>query len=99
MAKVTKKLQVTIPKAVADAHGIRPGADLEFESAGEVIRVRPRQPVPAADEPGDRLRAFDEATERQRARDATLPKEHPEIFENPGRGWRREDLYDRGLPR
>jgi AbrB family looped-hinge helix DNA binding protein len=98
---VTKKLQVTIPKAVADAHGIRPGADLEFESAGEVIRVRPRQPVPrpAGGEPGGRLRAFDEATERQRARDATLREAHPEIFASRGRGWRREDLYDRGLPR
>lgn len=99
MAKVTKKLQVTIPKAVADAHGIRPGADLSFESAGDVIRVRPRTVRPGSTESGvqDRLRAFDEATERQRSRDALLRAS--DIFDLKERGWRREDLYTRGVPR
>ena len=41
MAKVTSKLQVTVPKAVADRYGIKPGDEIRFEDAGEVIRVVP----------------------------------------------------------
>jgi AbrB family looped-hinge helix DNA binding protein len=42
MAKVTSKLQVTIPKAIADRYRIRPGDEIEFveeierTSAGKV---------------------------------------------------------------
>lgn len=39
MSKVTSKLQVTLPKAIADRYGVAPGADLVFEPAGESIRV------------------------------------------------------------
>ena len=98
---MTSKLQVTIPKAIADAHGIEPGAELEFESAGEVIRVRPkrRKRRTAATTVRAHLAAFDEATTRQVERDARLRREHPALFETAERGWRREDLYDRGVPR
>ena len=48
MARVTSKLQVTIPKAVADRYAIEPGAEIEFEPAGDVIRVIPRR-RPAGD--------------------------------------------------
>jgi antitoxin component of MazEF toxin-antitoxin module len=93
---------VTIPKAIADAHGIAPGAELEFESAGDVIRVRPkrrRRPV-AAESTRAKLATFDEATRRQAERDANLRREQPALFETTDRGWRREDLYgDRGVPR
>ena len=41
MSKVTSKLQVTVPKALAERYGIRPGDDIRFEEAGEVIRVVP----------------------------------------------------------
>ena len=41
MSKVTSKLQVTLPKAIAQAHGIRPGDEIEWASAGETIRVQP----------------------------------------------------------
>jgi AbrB family looped-hinge helix DNA binding protein len=93
VARVTSKLQVTIPKAVADAHGIKPGAEIEFESAGDVIRVRPRRRKKGPSVVAQRLAAFDEATARQNDRDKELAGAHE------GRGWRREDLYDRGLPR
>lgn len=97
MSKVTSKLQVTIPKAIAEKYGIKPGDEIEFQPAGEVIRVIPpagwRRRRLSVEE---RLRLFDEATARQRQREAkmTLPKEPPE-----DRGWKREDLYERGKPR
>ena len=99
MAKVTSKLQVTIPKAIADQYGIVPGDEIEFQAAGNVIRVipprgqrstRPRLSVE------EKLRLFDEAVERQRLRE----KENPFTGETPSdRGWKREDLYTRGKPR
>jgi hypothetical protein len=35
MSKVTKKLQVSIPRSLADRYGIRAGDDLEWEPAGK----------------------------------------------------------------
>lgn len=101
VAKVTSKLQVTIPKAIADAHGIEPGAELVFESAGDVIRVRrARQRVPSdAAARRERIRAFDEAAKRQVARDLQLRDVHQDLFTTVERGWRREELYGRGVPR
>ncbi len=40
MSKVTSKLQVTIPKVIAEQYGIKPGDEIEFVPAGEVIRGR-----------------------------------------------------------
>jgi AbrB family looped-hinge helix DNA binding protein len=95
MAKVTSKLQVTVPKAIADQYGIRPGDDIEWVAAGDVIRIVPAGRVlPALDLPA-RLRLFDAATERQRLR-RTAPSKQTEV---DGRGWRRADLYDRGRSR
>jgi AbrB family looped-hinge helix DNA binding protein len=93
MAKVTSKLQVTVPKAIADRFGIRPGDDIEWRAEGNAIRVLLRE----EEEPADRetrLRSFDEATARQRARDRS--RRHKR---SPDRGWTREDLYDRVRPR
>ena len=93
MAKVTSKLQVTVPKALADRFGITPGDDIEWEAAGDAIRVVPARRVPrnliAA-----RLARFDQATERQRQREKDSPR--PQASE---RGWTREDLYDRSRAR
>ena len=94
MSKVTAKLQVTLPKALAERYGIAPGDDIRFEEAGEVIRVVPGN-VGAATGGLDtdaRLRLFDAATERQRAREASRPARRAET-----RGWTREELYERGL--
>jgi len=96
MAKVTSKLQLTLPKRIAEHHGISPGDTIEFRSAGDVIQIVPakaRRGNPLSAE--ERLRLFDETSKRQQRRQAGLsltgssPKE---------RDWRREDLYDRGAP-
>jgi len=102
MAKVTSKLQLTVPKAIADRYGIRPGDELEWIAAGDSIRVIP------ANSPGgnghartaeERLILFDQATERQRRREANPePGAVPEVAKphEIERGWKREDLYRRG---
>ncbi len=103
MAKVTSTLQLTLPKRIAEAYGIRPGTELEFESAGDVLRVRRIDRAPASSDEAAvrrrRLAAFDRGTKRQGERDAALREAHPELFAAAERGWRREDLYDRGVAR
>jgi AbrB family looped-hinge helix DNA binding protein len=91
MSKVTSKLQVTIPKAIADRHGIRPGSDVRWISAGDVIRLEAPGRSKALSI-AERLRLFDAATRRLRRKkwDGKRPAD---------RGWTREELYDRGLPR
>jgi bifunctional DNA-binding transcriptional regulator/antitoxin component of YhaV-PrlF toxin-antitoxin module len=89
MAKVTSKLQVTLPKALAIQHGIQPGDEIEWQSAGDGIRIMPRALITR---PGAALRRrlFDLATERQRQRE----RERPLPPEQGPRDWTREDLYD-----
>jgi AbrB family looped-hinge helix DNA binding protein len=95
MSKVTSKLQVTLPKAIADQYGISPGDEIEWIPAGDVIRVIPpdRKPPKAARE--TRMKLFDRAMQRYRTWAATQPP-----WETDGeRGWKREDLYGRGRTR
>jgi bifunctional DNA-binding transcriptional regulator/antitoxin component of YhaV-PrlF toxin-antitoxin module len=92
MARVTSKLQVTIPKVIAQRYGIEPGAELDWLPAGEAIRVVPRTDQPEAGDRGRRLELFDRSTRRQLARQA----ERSFAFGTSGRGWEREDLYERG---
>ena len=92
MSKVTSKLQVTIPKRLAEQYCIGPGDSISFEAAGEVIRVLP--PVaqtPAGLDRHQRLALFDAGTRRQRAREARAGR-----IPAKGRGWTREELYQRG---
>jgi AbrB family looped-hinge helix DNA binding protein len=105
MPKVTSKLQLTVPKKIADQYGIRPGDELEWIPAGESIRVElMRRKVKNGMRltPEERLELFDESTKRLRKREHALlngkPRPEPETS---GRGWTREELYndDRGLPR
>jgi AbrB family looped-hinge helix DNA binding protein len=99
MSKVTSKLQVTLPKAVADQLGIKPGDEIDWEIAGEVIRVIPvskrRKTKREKEDFRTRLRLFDQATQRERERESTMD---PALLEatQTGRGWTREDLYNRG---
>lgn len=52
-ARITSKGQVTIPKAVRQALGIKDGDSLLFEVEGEDVRVRAaRRPVSFADYAG-----------------------------------------------
>lgn len=93
MAKVTAKLQVTVPKALAERYGIAPGDHIEWEAAGEVIRVVPSRKRPPRD-PGRRVRLFDQATARQQAREKART-----VTRATARGWTRDELYDRGRAR
>jgi bifunctional DNA-binding transcriptional regulator/antitoxin component of YhaV-PrlF toxin-antitoxin module len=92
MAKVTSKLQVTVPKALADRYHIEPGAEIEWEAAGDAIRVIPARRRRA--DPASRLKLFDKATARQRERERSAG-----FARASERGWSREDLYERGRPR
>lgn len=89
MSRVTSKLQVTIPRAVADRYGIQPGVEIAFEPAGDVIRVLPPRPAPR--DAGDRLKRFEQVVARQRQREAGQV-----VTATTDRGWTREELYDRG---
>jgi bifunctional DNA-binding transcriptional regulator/antitoxin component of YhaV-PrlF toxin-antitoxin module len=95
MAKVTSKLQVTVPKKLAQQYGIRPGDEIEWAASGDAIRVTPRSAGQPDSPPGiaERLRLFDAATGRLRR---VASKRRPHQKRN--RGWEREDLYIRGRP-
>ena len=103
MSKVTSKLQLTLPKAIADQFGIRPGDELEWVPAGETIRVvLAGRTQKTGQEPTvkERLELFDQATKRQRQRETTLRREGLTSSESRAdRGWTREDIYTRGLSR
>lgn len=100
MAKVTSKLQLTVPKAIADRYGIRPGDELDWAPAGDAIRVTPPGHRKAAMDVRTRLWLFEQATDRQRRRQARQVKTHkPEAKRTTNRGWMREALYARGRAR
>lgn len=92
---MTSKLQVTLPKSVAEAYHIKPGDEIAFVPAGDVVRLETRlaRPQPSADV---RLELFDAATVRQQRRQKAR---HATRAPDAGRGWTREELYGRGRPR
>lgn len=96
MSKVTSKLQVTIPRAIARAYRIAPGSLVTWEPAGPVIRVVPQGR--AAEMPQldleTRLGLFDSAMKRQERRNRKWTKPRGKPLTK--RGWSREDLYQRG---
>lgn len=106
MSKVTSKLQVTLPKAIATRYGVAPGSDLVFEPAGESIRVLVAHEAGLA-QAGlsieDKQTLFAAATARQaarnrRARAAGVSKSR-KAASGATRGWSREDLYTRDRSR
>lgn len=94
MAKITSKYQVTVPRAIADRYGIRPGDEIDWIPAGDVIRVVPSGPEAAPGDQSAKLRLFDEATKRHRKRSNAFDAKPV-----TDRGWKREDLYSRGRAR
>ncbi|MEO8595694.1 MAG: AbrB/MazE/SpoVT family DNA-binding domain-containing protein [Candidatus Solibacter sp.] len=94
MSKVTSKYQVTVPRAIADQYGISPGTEIDWQPAGDSIRVTLSASRPPTDDVESRLRLFDQATERIRRRRTATKVRQPK-----DRGWRREDLYTRGNSR
>jgi bifunctional DNA-binding transcriptional regulator/antitoxin component of YhaV-PrlF toxin-antitoxin module len=85
---VTSKLQVTLPKALARQYHIKAG--------DEILWVAASGARSSSETPEARLRLFDGATKRQRARDAT---NNARSVEPRHRGWKREELYERGRSR
>jgi AbrB family looped-hinge helix DNA binding protein len=91
VSRITSKYQLTIPKAVAQAAGLKPGDDVACEPAGTAIRVRPLNPAEESSRSTvDRLALFDQATERQRQRDRPVHGAR-----ESDRGWTRNELYER----
>ena len=106
MPKVTSKLQLTVPKAIADQYGIRPGDELEWIPAGESIRVElVRRKAKAGHEltTEERLALFDanmERIDKLQAEQLKGARKNNTRSARENRGWTREELYgDRGLPR
>jgi AbrB family looped-hinge helix DNA binding protein len=106
MAKVTSKLQLTVPKAIADQYGIKPGDELEWVPAGESIRVElVRRQAKAGHELTieERLALFDANTkwlDEIQAEELKEAKAKGTRITRENRGWTREELYeDRGFPR
>lgn len=96
MSKVTSKLQVTLPKRIAEQFAIKPGDDIEFVATADGLRVKTgsRERAPELSV-AERLRLFDQATERQRRRQAAIKLP---ATDSKDRGWTREELYTRGEP-
>ena len=90
---MTSKRQVTLPKELADAYGIEPGDEIDWEQAGDAIRVVPRGRASPGLTIAERLGLFDEETRR---RDQRLEEMTGTAAPGKGRGWTREELYDRG---
>jgi AbrB family looped-hinge helix DNA binding protein len=105
MPKVTSKLQLTVPKRIADQYGIRPGDELEWIPAGEGIRVElvRRKAKDGELTAEQRLALFDANTkwlDELQAEQLKEAKSKGTRITRENRGWAREELYeDRGLPR
>lgn len=95
MAKVTSKLQITIPKRIAEQYGIKPGDELEFVAVAGGVRLVPAgtwsQPKLS---PEERVRLFDESTAYADKRAEELGIKPVE--DESKRDWTREELYTRG---
>jgi bifunctional DNA-binding transcriptional regulator/antitoxin component of YhaV-PrlF toxin-antitoxin module len=101
MAKITSKYQVTVPRAIALQYNIRPGDEIDWVAAGEVIRVvPPGKQLAERDDRESRLRLFDQATKRHLQRPSVRKAGRVSNTQRPrDRGWTREDLYGRGRSR
>ena len=94
MTRVTGKFQITLPKQLVEAYGIRVGDELELVAAGDTIAIVPSGAARKSYSLEERLRNFDAATRRLSARSsADLPPSTGD------RGWTRDELYTRGRSR
>jgi AbrB family looped-hinge helix DNA binding protein len=94
MTRVTGKFQITLPKRLVDGFGIRVGDEVELVAAGDAIRIVPAKAVRSGLSTQERLRLFDQATQRTQAH--AKEKKLPLATD---RGWIRDELYDRGRAR
>jgi len=91
---VTSKLQVTVPKVIADKYRIKPGDEVLWVASGDSVRLVPARNARPQTGDARRLALFDLATSRQKARQRGIVK-----GKEKERGWTREELYDRGRAR
>jgi len=92
MAKVTSKLQFTLPKKLAEQVGISPGDEVDVSLAGEGLRIVPIGRItPPGLSTAERLRLFREASTRQIERDQAFAG-----LASPSRDWSRDEIYTRG---
>jgi AbrB family looped-hinge helix DNA binding protein len=96
MTTVTGKYQITLPKRLVDAYGIKVGDEVELVAAGEGISIVPARAIKAVLTAEQRLRLFDQATQRQNTRQR---QSKAAVAAPKGRGWTREELYTRGRSR
>ena len=103
---MTSKLQLTVPKVIADKYGIRPGDALEWIPAGDSIRVELlRRKATAGQEltTEEKLALFDDnmaRVDRLQERELKEAVAKGTRITRENRGWTREELYeDRGFPR
>ena len=94
MTRITGKFQITLPKRLVDAYGMRVGDEVDVIADGETIAIVPAGARHTLLSPEERLRHFDAASERQKARKKARPGARTR-----DRGWSRDDLYARGRPR
>lgn len=94
---MTSKLQVTIPKVVADRLGIRPGDDVDWRVEGQEARVSRAAPASRLTLE-ERQAVFDEMIRRQEARNRRWWRQYGKR-DAAARGWTREELYTRGRAR
>lgn len=113
MPKVTSKLQITLPKALATQYDIEPGDEIRFEGVAGAIRLIPaKRGVPSLSL-NERRRLFQESDQRLKERWQWLEAyvaAHPMGADNEQssdgmtenerrRGWTRASLYDRDICR
>ena len=95
MPKVTSKLQITIPKAIAEKYGIKPGDNIEFRPTAMGIYIVPGEYYKDSRVSlAERKRLFAESTGyvEQRAKELNIQPVEDESV----RDWTREELYTRG---
>jgi len=96
MSKVTSKLQVTIPKGIADQYGIRPGDEVRWEIREPGPMMVPGTVSRPRLTPEERVALF--RSEMARLEEIQGKRKWPRLRK---RDWTREGIYEeaRGLPR
>jgi len=99
MPKVTSKLQITLPKALATQYGIEPGDEIDFQAVGESIRLTPRKTPRPRLSLDERLRIWADANKALRAHwdsEGWVSQAISSRHSTPtDRGWTRDELYER----
>jgi len=99
MPKVTSKLQITLPKALATQYGIEPGDEIDFQAVGESIRLTPKKTPRPRLSLEERIRIWTDANKVLRTHwdsagwvGQSIQSEHSAPTD---RGWTRDELYER----